>query len=64
MKIRLEHGGGVGALSESALEITQLMATIGKDVGNALGCVPASLVAGTLVSVLATVQVSNICLEV
>lgn len=59
-KIQVGNGGHVGTLGKSAVEITQLLAKIGKDVGNAVGCAPASLVTGTLVNVLETVQVSNI----
>lgn len=62
-KARVTRSNGVGTLAESTLRITQLLATISKDVGNALGCAPASLVAGTLVSVLETVQVSNVHLD-
>lgn len=50
---------GDGTRAESALQITQLLATIGKDVGNIIGCAPASLTAGILVSVLETVQVGE-----
>lgn len=63
VKIRVAQGGDVSTVAESAREISQLLATISKDVGNALGCAPASLVAGTLVSVLETVQVSVIYLH-
>lgn len=58
-RIRVTHGDGVGTLAESVLEITQLLVTIGHDIGNAVGCVPASLAAGTLVSVLEMVQVGK-----